>query len=81
MRTSIILPVAGAIALGCVAPASARDDNSRAARDAAQPEAAGSNDPERTICVRAQITGSRLNRRICRTAREWEEEGGLPATR
>ncbi len=81
MRKTILLSVAGVIALGCVAPASARDDNARAARDAAQPEAASSNDPERTICVRAQITGSRLNRRICRTAREWEEEGGLPEAR
>ncbi len=73
MRKTILLSVVGVIALGCIAPASARD--------AAQPETSSSNDPGRTICVRAQITGSRLNRRICRTAREWEEEGGLPEAR
>jgi hypothetical protein len=38
-------------------------------------------DPNREICVRAQLTGSRLNRRICRTQREWDEDGGVPTER
>ena len=81
MRKTILLSVAGAITLGLSVPASARDDNARAARDATQPHAAASNDPDRTICIRAQLTGSRLYRRVCRTAREWEQEGGLPEPR
>ena len=81
MRKTILLSVAGVIALCCAPPASARDDNVRAARNAAQPQAA-SDDPDRTICVRAQLSGSRLYRRICRTAREWQDlEGGLPEER
>lgn len=58
-------------------PAMARDDNPPAARDA-QAQSADAQDPDREICVRATITGSRLQRRICRTARQWEEEGGIP---
>jgi len=81
MRKTILLSVAGAVALGLSVPASASDDNVRAARDAALPQSAASNDPDRQICVRAQLTGSRLYRRICRTAREWEEDGGLPESR
>ena len=33
---------------------------------------------ERRICVNAEMTGSRLTNRICRTAAEWERMGGLP---
>ena len=60
------------------APAMARDDNPRAARDAGRSQGVDAQDPDREICVRATITGSRLPRRVCRTARQWEEEGGLP---
>ena len=81
MRKTILLSIAGALVLGFTGPASARDDNVRAARDAAQPQAEAANDPDRTVCVRAQLTGSRLYRRVCRTAREWEEDGGLPEAR
>ena len=31
---------------------------------------------ERRICVREALTGSRMVRRICKTEREWEAEGG-----
>lgn len=81
MRKNILLSVAGALVLCAAAgPAQARDDNPRAAREAAQSQGANAGDPERTICVREQLTGSRLARRVCRTAREWiEQEGALPS--
>lgn len=79
MKASTVLLVTAAASLSLLAqPATASDDNPRAARDAAQTQAADTQDPDRTICVRTQITGSRLMRRVCRTAREWEEEGGIP---
>jgi len=33
---------------------------------------------DRKICVRVDMSGTRLTRRICRTAAEWEREGGVP---
>lgn len=79
MRASAVLFLTAAASMALLAqPAAARDDNPRAARDAAQAQAADSQDPDRVICVRTQITGSRLMRRICRTAREWEEDGEIP---
>jgi hypothetical protein len=35
-------------------------------------------DPDRRICVREQLTGSRLRTTICKTQREWEAEAGGP---
>lgn len=37
--------------------------------------------PERRICVDVQLSGSHMTRRICRTAREWDERGGLETDR
>ena len=31
-------------------------------------------DPDRMVCKRQQDTGSRLSSRVCKTAREWEQE-------
>lgn len=31
-------------------------------------------DPDRMVCKRQKETGSRLSSRVCKTAREWEEE-------
>ena len=76
--TALLVTAAASLAL-IAQPAAARDDNPRATRDAAQTQTADPQDPDRMICVRAQITGSRLNRRVCRTAREWEEDGEIPA--
>jgi len=77
-HASAILAAATALALSA-SPAIARDDNPRAAREAARSQGADAQDPDREICVRATITGSRIPRRICRTARQWEEEeGGIP---
>lgn len=82
MRKTILLSVAGALVLCLAGPAQARDDNARAARDAAQTQSGGADDPDRTICVRTQLTGSRVMRRVCRTAREWiAQDGALPDER
>ena len=82
MRTTILLSVAGALVLSVAGPVQARDDNTRAARDAAQTQGAVAEDPDRTICVRTQLTGSRVMRRVCRTVRDWiAQDGALPETR
>ena len=79
MRASNVLFLTAAASLALLAqPAAASDDNPRAAREAAQAQAADAQDPDRVICVRTQLSGSRLMRRICRTAREWEEDGEVP---
>lgn len=31
-------------------------------------------DPDRMVCVREKKTGSRMTTRVCKTAREWEQE-------
>jgi len=31
-------------------------------------------DPDRMVCRREKETGSRLSSRVCKTAREWEQE-------
>jgi len=71
----VIALLAAASALGFAAPASAID-NVRAAQANRQADAPA--DPDRMICVRTQLTGSRLMRRICRTAAEWAEDGEVP---
>ena len=46
---------------------------------AARPRASqASQDPNRRICVRADLSGSRISRHICRTRAEWDRVGGLP---
>ena len=74
---------AGALALGFSLPAAAAPAAGAASAQSAPAPAASpaASDPDRMVCVRAQITGSRLNRRICRTVREWEEDGGVPTAR
>jgi hypothetical protein len=34
----------------------------------------------RRICVRDSFSGSRMVRRICKTAQEWEAAGGVPGS-
>lgn len=38
------------------------------------------NPSERRICVRDSFSGSRMVRRICKTAQEWETAGGIPGS-
>jgi len=45
--------------------AQAQSARQRPARDAAP-------DPDRQICISERLSGSRMPRRVCRTAREWE---------
>ena len=82
-RTSILVASA-AIILGFSLPAAAARTDTRAANPQSAttqtPQSAAS-DPDRMICVRAQLTGSRLNRRICRTERQWAEDGEVPYAR
>lgn len=80
MRRAILLSAVGAIVLGLAAPSVANQSAPRSN----QPDNGGATagDPDRRICVREAITGSRLQRRVCRTAREWvEQEGTLPESR
>ena len=76
---------AGALVASLSVPASAQPDTAMAsfaspsattaprgrAPDAGTSAAGG----ERQICVREEITGSRMRRRVCKTAREWEAAG------
>jgi len=67
--------------LVAAAPASA-GNNSNVAQPRPSASGAGQaqrgDDPDRTICVQDRLTGSRISRRVCKTAREWQAEGGLP---
>ena len=58
-----------AIAAGC---ASSPDASSAAGAYAAAEQIEG--DPDRMVCKREKETGSRLSSRVCKTAREWEQE-------
>ncbi len=35
-------------------------------------------DTSRRVCVRMQLSGSRISREVCRTQAEWDRMGGLP---
>jgi hypothetical protein len=80
------LTAAACLSLGFTLPAGAarveqRADANEQSGGTSAARAATSNNPDREICVRAQLTGSRLNRRICRTQRQWDEDGGVPTGR
>ena len=49
-----------------------------ASQQQAAPARSNANSSERQICVRMELTGTRVARRICRTAAEWERSGGVP---
>ena len=61
---TIALMLSVAFVAGC---ASTPDDPSAQAGYA-------SADPDRMVCKRQKETGSRLSSRVCKTAREWEQE-------
>lgn len=80
------LATAGAFSLAfatpaVATPAFAQSAPREAAEETRENAAEQARDPDRMICVRAQLTGSRLNRQICRTQREWDEDGGVPTRR
>ncbi|HEX8364168.1 MAG TPA: hypothetical protein VF603_02670 [Allosphingosinicella sp.] len=66
------IALAGSLAPAQAAPAAAR--TGAAVRGQNQSPASS----ERRICVSADLTGSRIMRRICRTAAEWQRAGGIP---
>jgi hypothetical protein len=74
MRKTVLISVAAAAF--CVstlpaqaAPASSDNSQASARQDRGQDAAA---DPNRRICVSERLSGSRMPRRVCRTAREWQ---------
>ncbi len=82
-RASAVV-AAAALTLGFSLSASAARTDARATNAqgaTSQSPAATASDSDRMICVRAQLTGSRLNRRICRTERQWAEDGEVPYAR
>jgi Ni/Co efflux regulator RcnB len=71
MRNMLIATAAAAL---CAAlPAAAAPQTNDQAAQPSQPRARAGNDDQRRICVTEQASESRINRRICRTAREWRE--------
>ena len=83
---NILFPLAGAAALAFAGPALAQANGqpgpqAQQPADASGGSGASASDPNRMICARAEISGSRIARRVCRTAAEWEEMGGLPGAR
>jgi hypothetical protein len=83
MRKATFLSVAGVIALGLAAPVIAQPSSGGSRQSAQANGAANAGDPNRVICARASLeSGTRIARRVCRTAREWQqEEGGVPESR
>lgn len=72
MRSIPLIGLAAALVMPAL-PAQAAPAAQTSARTAPQPrdrdEAA---DPNRRICVAESLSGSRMPRRVCRTAREWQ---------
>lgn len=75
MRKNVLIGVA-AILLAPAFPARADPVAQTGAQPNVAPQPARSrdraDDPERQICVSEQLTASRMPRRVCRTAREWQ---------
>ena len=77
------LTAAAALATTVSVPTSAATTNQAAST--AQPTAPAGDEAsadrranQRRICVRADFTGSRLQRVVCKTEAQWEAEGGVP---
>jgi hypothetical protein len=65
------LGLATAALLVSAAPAAAESPQAR------QPARVDSNTQERTICMRVELSNSRIVRRVCRTESEWRARGEL----
>ncbi len=82
-RTVARLPFIAAAALVTVtsftltAPAQAAGQAAPVAASATAVAVAAS-DPSTKICVVERLTGSRIDKKICRTKAQWEARGGLP---
>jgi hypothetical protein len=73
MRNVLIATAAVAALCATALPAAAQQAGGQAAQSSQQERARSGNDDQRRICVTEQASESRINRRICRTAREWRE--------
>jgi hypothetical protein len=79
IRFAVTATVGAVLFAGVASPVQAfqgRSSTAAAQATAAQADAVARQ--ERQICVSTELTGSRMVRRICRTAAEWERAGGLP---
>ncbi len=71
---------AGAVAAAALlAAAAAPLQAATAGQQTARQQSQNAN-PERRICAKVEITGSRVARRVCRTRAEWEVLGGVPGS-
>jgi hypothetical protein len=78
----MLISIAAPLLLLAALPASAQETTQPRTRDNSASDQQQQNaNPDRRICVDVELTGSRMNHRICRTAREWEERGGLERIR
>ena len=78
-KLTLAVTVLAAISLPLgVAQAANTNGNNNAERAQAQAPRSDSNAGEREICVRERLTGSHQTRRICKTEREWQNDGGVP---
>ena len=66
---AVALVLSAALIAGC---GSTPDDPSAPTGYASVEQIEG--DPDRMVCKRQKETGSRLSSRVCKTAREWEQE-------
>ncbi len=75
--------VAALLVTGAALPAAQpKQGSAREAAPQASASAQSRNADRREICVRMEQSGTRLRRRVCRTAEEWQaEEGGVPTGR
>ena len=75
--------LAAAVLFAFALPAHAANTANSNAANRPSPDATAqrSNDSNnaRQICVRVQLSGSHVTRRVCKTAQEWEAAGGLPS--
>jgi hypothetical protein len=72
MRKLLLISIAAAIlvpALPAQAEPAARTSERSEPSSRNRDEAA---DPNRQICISERLSGSRMPRRVCRTAREWQ---------
>lgn len=81
IRFDTTIGMAAAALLAFATPATAASGTANRTAEpapaAAQPHADRAD--QRRICVRTEFSGSRMARRICKTAQEWEAAGGVPS--
>ena len=67
--------------LGLSAPAFASDVVTASSSTAAQQAAAARAAAQRSerVCIRMELTGTRVVRNVCRTRAEWDRLGGVPS--